>query len=178
MKFRHFTALHTDFGDEECRRRLLESIDPERRTIFSLSGYKGSASIIGWVDGYNFYLHKRRYFHNDFAPVCRGSLLPQDKGTRIECYFDVPRWTQIFMRFWLAGAILIGVPIFVISLLDLLKTGIFSDGDQYLGLAVPVALVLFGIFLPMLGLLISEPEEGFILEFLQSTLVARIPNST
>ena len=108
MKFRHFTTLRTDFDTAECRRRLIESIDPERRTIFSLSGYRGSKPVIGLIGRYEFCLHKRRYWHNDFAPQFYGNLLPQARGTLIEGYFDIPRWTKIFMRIWLGGVLLGG----------------------------------------------------------------------
>src|SRR5277367_3687845 len=108
MKFRHFTVLRTDLDENECLRRLTESIDPERWTIFSLSGYKSSKPVIGWIDGYQFYLHKRRYYRNDFAPLFHGNLQSLARGTLIEGYFDMPRWTRIFMRFWLGGVILLG----------------------------------------------------------------------
>jgi hypothetical protein len=176
LKFRHFTALHTDFDVEECRRRLIDSIDPEKRSIFSLSGYKGSKPVIGWINGYEFRLHKRRYWHNDFAPQFYGSLLPQSRGTLIEGYFDVLRWSKIFMRIWLGGAVVLGSPIFVLSLIDLMRGTIHSEGNSPLGLLVPPCLVLFGIVLPKFGLSLGRHEERFILEFLENTLVAGIAN--
>ena len=174
MKLRHDTTLHTDFDAEECRRRLIESIDPERRTIFSLSGYRGSKPVIGWIEGYQFYLHKRRYWHNDFASQFYGNLLPQDRGTLIEGYFDVPRWTKIFMRIWLGGVLLLGSPIFVLSLLDLLPGRGYVEGNPRIGLLAPPCMVLFGVLLPKFGLWLGRHEEQFILEFLERTLVARI----
>ena len=176
MKFRHFTTLRTDFDTAECRRRLIESIDPERRTIFSLSGYRGSKPVIGLIGSYEFCLHKRRYWHNDFAPQFYGNLLPQARGTLIEGYFDIPRWTKIFMRIWLGGALLGGIPIFVLSLFELLQRRRYMEGDLRIGLLVPPLGVLFGILLPKLGLRLGRHEEQFILEFLQSTLVARMAN--
>jgi len=172
MKFRHFTTLRTDFDAEECGRRLIQSIDLEQRTIFSLSGYKGTAPVIGWLDGNQFYLHKRRTYRNDFAPLCYGNFVAQDKGTLVECYFDLRRWTKLFIKLWLTLVILIGVPIFAISVHDLFKTGHFNDGSEYLGLVVPVAMILFDIYLPKFGLLLGKSEEEIILEFLWSTLVA------
>ncbi len=176
MKFRHFTTLRTDFDTEECRRRLIESIDPERRTIFSLSGYKGSNPVIGWIDGYQFYLHKRRYWHNGFAPLFYGNLLFQDRGTLIEGYFDVPRGSMMFSRICLGGVLLLGGPIFVLSLLDLLEGHGYVKGDPSIGLLVPPCMVLFGMLLPKLGLWFGRHEEQFILEFLQSTPAAGIAN--
>ena len=176
VKFRHSTTLRTDFDTEECRRHLIESIDPERRTVFSLSGYKGSKPVIGRIEGNRFYLHKRRYWHNDFAPQFYGNLLPQARGTLIEGYFDVRRWTKIFMRIWLGGVLLLGSPIFARSLLDVLKGRSYMEGDLQVGLLVPPCMVLFGILFPKLGLWFGRGEERFILEFLQSRLVAGITN--
>src|SRR6202035_979589 len=102
MKFRHFTTLHTDFDSEECSRTLIRSIDPEQRTLFSLTGYKGKAPVISWVDDGQFYLHTRRFWRNDFAPQCYGNFVTQDKGTLIECYFDLHSWTKLFMNVWVA----------------------------------------------------------------------------
>ena len=176
MKFRHFSTLRTDFETDQCRRRLIESIDPERRTIFALSGYKGSRPVIGWIDGYQFYLHKRKNWHNDFAPLFYGNLLPKDRGTIIEGYFDVQRWVKLFIRFWFGGVVLLGSPIFVLSLLELLQGRKHVEGDPLIGLFVPPCMVLFGVLLPKFGLWLARHEEQFILQFLQTTLLARTVN--
>jgi hypothetical protein len=174
LKFRHFTELRTDFDPEECRRRLVDSIDPEKVTIFSLSGYRGSKPVIGWIDGDQFCLHKRRYWHNDFAPAFYGNFSAKDRETIIESYFDLSRWPRIFMRIWIAGVILLGGPIFVLSLSDLLRGTHYVQGSLVLGFLVPPGLVLFGVLLPRIGLWLSRNEERFILEFLERMLFARI----
>lgn len=172
MKLRHPVTLRTDFSLEEFRRRLIESVDPQRWTLFSLSGYEGSRAIIGRFEGDSFCLHKRRYYRNDFAPRFYGELLPQSRGTRIEGYFDARQDAKLFMRIWLAIAILIGTPIFVESLWDaFLKTGSI-EGSLWVGLLVPPALVFFGIVLPKFGLWLGRGEEKFIRAQLQSALVA------
>jgi hypothetical protein len=178
MKFRHFTTLHTDFDAEECRRRLLRSIDPERRTIFSLSGYGGSKPVIGRIDGYQLYFHKRPnwYWRNDFRPQFYGNLRPEARGTIIEGYFDSLRWAKIFMRIWLGGVILLGSPVVILVLLGLLKGRV--EGDLWFGLLVILFMVLFGIFLPRIGLEFGSDDERFILEFLLRTLVAKTANPT
>lgn len=171
MKFRHFTSLHTDFDTETCRNRLTESIDPERRTIFSFSGYKGSKPVIGWIKGSKFSLHKRRYYRNDFAPQFYGNIQRNERGTVIEGYFDMPSWTKLFMRIWLGGAILLGIPIFLSTLWNFQSTSHAQDGFL-VGLLVPPTLVLFGALLPKFGLWLGRYEEQYILEFLQTTLMA------
>jgi hypothetical protein len=178
VKLRHFITLRTDFDTEECRRRLIESIDLDQRTIFSLSGYKGSKPVIGRIEGYQFCLHKRQYWHNDFAPQFYGNLWSQDRGTIIEGYFDMQRWTKMFMRIWLGFALVVGIPLFLFSFSDLFFGSSNMNGDPRIGLLVPPSLVLFGILLPKLGLWLGRYDEQCILEFLQRTLVAGVADST
>jgi hypothetical protein len=84
-----------------------------------VSGYKGSRLIIGRVEENTFRLRKRRYSRNDFAGIFYERFEPEQGGTRIEGYFDMPRCAKYFMRIWLAFAVLIGTPIFVGTLSDI-----------------------------------------------------------
>ena len=177
LKFRHFITLKTGFSAEECLRRLTESIDPESPTVFSLTGFKGSRDVIGRVNGYEFCLHKRRFYRNDFAPQFYGNFQTRDRGTNIEGYFDMPRWTKIFMRIWTGFAVAIGIPTFAICFADVFLGGRSVSGDPRIGLIVPPVLILFGILLPKFGLWLGRYEERFILEFLQSTLIAEVAAS-
>src|SRR5712692_1652178 len=114
-------SLHTGLSIEECQRHLTEAVDFPRRTLFSLSGYQGRKRVLGWVDNHEFELHKRKYYRNDFAPVFLGALSPESHGTRIEGYFDCPRWIKIFWRFWCASVFLIVVPVFFFVTRDILR---------------------------------------------------------
>ncbi len=148
-------------------------IDPERRTLFSISGYKGDRPILGEVNEKTFRLQKRRYSRNDFAGHFYGRTEPMSEGTRIEGYFDAPLWARVFMRVWLGFAVLIGGIGFVATLLSLF-TGEHIAGDTWVGLVVPPALVLFGTVLPKLGRSMGRGDRRFILEFLRQTLGARL----
>jgi hypothetical protein len=172
MKLRHFTSLHTDFDTEACRHRLTESIDPERRTLFSLSGYKGSKPIIGTIKGHEFVLHKRRYYRNDFAPQFYGSIQRNERGTVIEGYFDMDRWAKWFMRIWLGLVILVGSSFFLSALWDFVRGANHPHDGFWVGLLVLPTMVLFGLLLPKFGLWLGRNEEQYILEFLQTTLIA------
>lgn len=81
------------------------------------------------------------------------------------------------MRIWLAGAVLIGTPIFLATLADLTTGRHFVTGDRWVGLVVPPALVCFGTVLPRLSRLLGKSDRQFILEHLQKTLAARIDGS-
>ncbi|MBZ5615448.1 MAG: hypothetical protein LAO23_15675, partial [Acidobacteriia bacterium] len=95
-------------------------------------------------------------------------------GSRIEAHFDVSRLVKIFMRFWLAGVVLCGGPIFVLSVLDRLTGSHHTTGDNSVGLIVPPAMVLWGLLLPRIGRWFGMGDERFLLEFVQQTLAAQI----
>ena len=67
-------VLHSAMSPDSVVARLRDSVDERRRTLFSLSGYKGRGPIIGKVDERTFRLQKRRYWHNDFAPFFFGRI--------------------------------------------------------------------------------------------------------
>jgi hypothetical protein len=60
------------------------------------------------------------------------------------------------MRIWLAGAALVGIPIFVGTLVDVTTGSHHMIGDTWVGLIVPPALALFGTVLPKVGRLLGE----------------------
>jgi hypothetical protein len=167
-------VLHSTLAPTALVDALRRSVDEERRTLFSLSGFCGSCSVLGEVKESTFRLQRRRYWRNDFAPHLYGRFQPEAGGTRIEAHFDVSRWVRTFMKIWLVGAVLLGAPIFVLSALDLLTGSHHTTGDIRVGLIVPPALILWGFVLPGLGRLFGRGDERFLLEFVQQTLAARI----
>jgi hypothetical protein len=78
------------------------------------------------------------------------------------------------MRAWLAGAVLIGTPIFVETVLDIATGSHHMSGDRWVGLLVPPGLVFCGTVLPKLGRLLGKKDERFILAHVQDTLAARL----
>ncbi|MGH9513665.1 MAG: hypothetical protein ACRD2U_16165 [Terriglobales bacterium] len=166
--------LHSALAPSTVMDALRRSIDPEQRTLFSLSGYKGERPVLGEVGKTTFRLQKRRYGRNDFAGEFYGTIEAQTGGSRIQGYFDASRWARYFMRFWLAFAVLCGTPIFVLTLLDVLTGSHHTTGDTWVGLAVPPALVLFGTVLPKMGWAFGRSDRKFMLEFVQQTAAARV----
>src|SRR5579863_8857441 len=108
MRTKLDVLLLTDLNPQECLRRLQEASDPGKRTLFSLSGYKGSKPVLAKIEGSEIKLWKRRYYRNDFAPYFFGTLSPAERSTRIEGHFDMDRWVRIFMTIWLGFAIIGG----------------------------------------------------------------------
>jgi hypothetical protein len=78
------------------------------------------------------------------------------------------------MRIWLAGVVLLGSPVFVMTVIDIAR-GTHQMGEgRWIGLIVPPAMVLFGIVLPKLGRLLGKRDEQYILDHVQNTLAARL----
>jgi hypothetical protein len=121
-----------------------------------------------------FRLQKRRCSRNDFAGRLYARFEAEPGGTRIEAYFDAPRWAKYSMRIWLAFAVLVGTPIFVGTLLDVVTGSHYVRDDRWVGLVVPPALVLVGAVLPRAGRLLGKADERLMLEHVQNTLAARI----
>jgi hypothetical protein len=165
-------TLHSDFPPNLCLAKLAEHIDADRFTLFSFSGYRGDKPILGRVFGNEFRLHKRRYWHNSFGPVLFGRVLPDAKGTLLEAYWDIWKWPRIFMKVWLGFAISVGIPIFLVSARDTIRERSLLSNNNWLGLAVPLILVLFGLLFPRIGAALSFHERKHVMELLKSTLMA------
>lgn len=166
--------LHSALAPSIVMDTLRRSIDPEQRTLFSLSGYNGERPVLGEVGESTFRLQKRRYSRNDFAGHFYGRVEAEPGGSRIQGYFDSPRWARYFMRVWLGFAILCGAPIFVLTLLDVFTGSHHTTGDTWVGLIVPPALILFGPVLPKVGWLFGRGDRKFMLDFLQQTVAAGV----
>src|ERR1700686_3413487 len=117
---KNLIILHSSMSPAAVADALRRSIDEERRTLFSFSGYKGDQLVLGEVLGNKFRLQKRRYWRNDFAPYFYGEVQPEPGGTRIEGRFGLSEWVRIFMRFWLGAVVLIGGSIFAFSVSDVM----------------------------------------------------------
>jgi hypothetical protein len=160
-------VLHSSLAPDECIRRIQASTDPGDRAIFSLSGYKGSKPLLVKLDGNRFVLWKRRYYRNDFAPYLFGTLSQDNQGTRLEGHFDMNRWVKIFMKIWIAFAVLTSLPVLFATLNGPVRE------NAWVGVAVPIGLIAFGIILPKFGRWLGKNEEKFMTEFLETTLAAQ-----
>ena len=65
-----------------------------------------------------------------------------------------------------------GTPVFVATLRNLIRGTSNAQAGLLIGLLVPPTLVFFGVLLPKFGLWLGRYEEKYILEFLQTTLIA------
>lgn len=169
---RNVYVFHSALAPDAVADALRRSVDEKHWTIFSLSGFRGNRPLLGNIGADTFEIQKRRISRNDFAGHLFGRFTPERGGARVEAYFEAPRWARYFMRFWLAGAVLIGVPLFIQTLIGVLK-GDHSEGN-WVGLVVPPALILYGTVFPRIGWLWGRADRRFIVEQVQNILAARI----
>jgi hypothetical protein len=160
-------TVRTDLSLDDCLRRLRDETDEARRSIFSFSGYKGSKPVLSTFDGTKFRVWKRRINRNSFAPIFFGTLEQQNRGTVVRGFFDADPWSKYFIKGWLVLAVLIGTPIFLEAL------GGRTGSDRLVGLTVPPFFILWGALLPEFGRWIGKSQERYLLDFLESALLAR-----
>jgi hypothetical protein len=171
-------VLHSALRPEAVVATLRREVDEEHWSLLSFSGWTGSKAIVGKVDGKRFRLRKRRTVQNDFAHRFYGCVQPEGDGSRIEGYFDFPRWIRYFMRGWLVLAVVIAVPIFALTLSDITSgTHLMGSGSLWVGLVVPPVLLLYALLLPAFGRWLGRGGERFILEFMETTLAATVSSS-
>ena len=175
---RSILILHSALTPSAVGDVLRREVDEERRTLGSLSGFRGDHAILGDVGQDSFRLRKRRNSRNDFAGQFYARFEPESGGTKIEGFFDSPRWTRYFMLIWLAATAVIGIPIFALTLTNAIAGTRHIDGNRWVGLLVPPGLLLLGIVLPRIGRLLGKGDERFILEFLRNTLAASVEDPT
>lgn len=173
---RKLIAFHSALPPDAVIAALNREADKEQWTLLSLSGYKGDKPLLLKAGNGTFRLQKRPspFRRNDFARRFYARFEPEPGGTRIEGYFDMPQWSKWFMRVWLGSVIALGVPIFTLTLLTMLTGSRYVNGDNWVGLAVPPALILFGTLMPKIGRYLGRKDEQFILQFIQNTLAARM----
>jgi hypothetical protein len=128
---RSIFILHSALTPNAVGDVLRREVDEERRTLGSPSGFRGDHAILGDVGQDSFRLRKRRNSRNDFAGQFYARFEPESGGTKIEGFFDSPRWTKYFMIIWLAAAAVIGIPIFALTLTDAITGTHHIDGNLW-----------------------------------------------
>jgi hypothetical protein len=174
--------LRSEFDVEECLRRLRETTDPPPSEFFFPFGHGGSKPQFGKFWKNQVKIWKRREARNDFGPCFHGKISPEGSGARLVGRFGMDRSVRLFMAFWLTFAVAIAL-VTLPTLVEHLKHP--RQGDLSVFDFIPLGLVISGILIMRYGRRIGKKDEGFLLEFLQTTLQARqedsrflIPNGT
>jgi hypothetical protein len=156
-------VLFSGFSPEECACRLREVIDIERPTFFGLSGYRGSKSFLGIVDGRQFRVLQRVYSNrNSFPPVLTGEFEPQGTGTRVKGVLDLELTSKIAICLFIAFGLLVLIPIIMYSYASQpLLSAVFVCGYGSLLYFMPRIVRSYG-----------KNQESSIADFIRVTLHA------
>jgi hypothetical protein len=160
-------ALHSDFSPDECARRLSEAIDPERRALVSLSGYKGSKPFLGTVEGWQFRILLRTYNRNGFPPVLSGSLQPERQGARVKGVLDLEITSKIAICLLSAFGLLV-VMTLVIFVYPLTR----HTGRQWIAILVGCGFLILALGAPRFVRGMGTEQEKNLADFLRTTLLA------
>jgi hypothetical protein len=158
-------VLYSNLAPDQCARRLAAAIDPERLSIFSLSGYSGSKRFLGMVEGRHFRIFQRTYGRNAFPPVLSGELQPRGEGTRVEGAFDLELTSKIAICFILAFMVLPTTLVVYYSLAS-------HTVAQWLAIPFACASATFTFFGPRIIREIGRGQERDITDFVWATLEA------
>ena len=161
--------LHSSLSPSECATRLSKAIDWERLIGFS---FTGSHPVIGRIDGTTFRLRIRMNYRNSFRAILTGSMQSHGDGTRIHVEFTIPGFTRVFVPIWLVGMAVLGCIGFEIALVTFFSGTSPHRGNAWVGLVVPPAMLLFGIYFARAGQASVRDETRFLTEFLREVLQA------
>jgi hypothetical protein len=163
--------LRSNFGVQECLRRIREATDAPKFQFFSPFGYGGSKPVFATLRGSRIKLWKRRERRNDFAPCFFGVFSSEGSGSRLIGRFRMDRGVRLLIAFWLTFTV--GISLVILpALLDHL-TNPKQQGQLSVFDFMPFGLFVFGILLFVYGRRIGKSEEAVLLDFLQTTLEAR-----
>jgi|ERR1700722_2159125 len=164
-------AFQTDLSPEACLIKLAEAIDPEERTFFSLSRYRGTKPILGAIAGNQFRLFKRRIWRNDVAPVLYGIVVSHERGSEIEAYWDIRGWVRTSQRLVLVMTMALSAPLFLSALNKLFAGKATVQSDFLAALLAPPLFILLLLLIFRTGQALSEREKPFVIAFLEKTLL-------
>ena len=167
--------LRSNFGVQECLRRIREATDAPRLQFFFPFGYGGSKPVFAALRGSRIKLWKRRERRNDFAHCFFGVFSSEFSGSRLIGRFRMDRGVRLLIAFWL----IFTVGITLVTLLVLLDhlTNPKQQGQLSVFDFMPFGLFISGILLFVYGRRIGKSEEAVLLDFLQTTLEARQEDS-
>jgi len=155
--------LYSNFSPEQCASLLSAAIDSERRTFFSLSGYRGSKPFLGAVEGLEFRLLQRVYYRNSFPPVLTGEFISHGHGTRVEGTFDLELTSKI------AICVLLG---FGLLIVPVICTAVRGSGNTLAAATIAIGYAALALFAPRIIRGIGLPQERDMTDFLCTTLQA------
>ena len=163
--------LRSPLSLNECYQRLKDSVDN------SLFSQFGSKPIAGKITRTSINIRKVIRYRNSFQIMLKASLKEDSGGTIITGTFGLHTFVKAFMYFWFGFIVLFGGVFWIVVVGAHILSGKLPQGEAWMGVLIPPALVVFGIGLLKLGKHLSKDEHSFIKDFLINLLDAKECNS-
>jgi len=149
----------------ECVRRLRAATD---------SGWAmaGSKPVLGSVGHKSMRLRQRIYNRNSVTCWLSGKFVEEDGQTRLHCTLGLYPFVRVILEYW-TGAVLVGGGfIFVRTIRTFLSGPDPLPPNLWLGVAIPLVMLGFGVVLLTLGDYLTGDEPRFLIEFVERTIDA------
>lgn len=160
-------TLSSPLSPEACAERIA-AITDNSFAVF------GTRPLIGSSSARSASLRRRINYRNSFQTELGARLEPAGSGTTIRCRFALLGIVQIFMAFWIAGALFAAGSILLGTLGG--QTGM---GVGPIFALIPLAFLVFGFVMVAVGRGFARNEESYILETVRAatdaTVVEREP---
>jgi hypothetical protein len=150
---------------EECVRRLQASVD---RSWLQLGGQ----SVIGYVGQTKLRLHKRIWYRNSFQQYLFSKLQDENGHTRLRCRLGLHPFIWASSVVWFGFVIVIGGAMSLKLITALLQGHGLVDQNAWMGVAVPIAMLVFGVALQQFCGFLGRNEPEFLVEFLRRCIDA------
>jgi hypothetical protein len=152
--------MTSSLAPDEIARRLTAAVDSDW-VLF------GSKPVVGRVDKRTFRLRRRIKYRNSFQTFLFGTMVADGRATRLNCRVGTHPIVAVLMAAWLlaVGGLLIGA----------LASASAGAGEiATLFLAVPAAMIAFGVGLVWLGRWLARNEQRDLVAFLKDTVEAKL----
>jgi hypothetical protein len=161
--------LVAPFPLDECIRRLRDDIAPFWAPF-------GGRRLVGRLSGTSLRVRKPVWTNHWLQTRLFATLVDAGDRTRIVCRFTVHPLVKAFMAIWFSGVVLLGGTIFLLTLAGLMTSSPRSapgNGERWIGLIVPPAMLLLGAALVGFGRWRARDERQYLLDALRAILDAR-----
>ena len=128
--------------------------------------------MIGRIAGTKLRARKRILYGNSFQTRLSADMAEQVGQTYVRCRFSMHPLVTAFLAVWFGGVVLIGGTASVVSLLALTSARPRVPTGTWLGILVPIAMLVFGFGLVRSGQYLARHERRFLIAFVRDTLEA------
>jgi hypothetical protein len=147
---------------------LQDCVDRFAQAVDSPFVFFGRKPVVGSARGDVLRARKRIRYRNSWQTTVRAELEACSQGTLVRYRLRVNPMVTVIMGLWVAWVVLIGG---IVALSSVHKI-IHGDSRAWVGVLVPVGMLVFEQALVRFGKMLARGEAVFLLEFLQGTLQA------